>query len=219
MLEEVARLGPGATAAALSSRLSLPRATTYRLVNLLVDEGYLVRMPDLHGFTLGRKVVELAHLAVSSELAPSVAEELRTLRSFLRAGVHLLRYDGGRVTIADEDPDFPALDLPRLERDPSRSAAGRLLLAERRRAGLATEGMTEAEADHVLRSFDRDGFLSQSGGFVVGFGCVAVPIRRGLHEMVGCVAVSAPSSRLTSPDHLALRLHGAAERMAPALLW
>ena len=51
--------GPGVTAREISDNLAMPRATTYRLLNLLVQDEYLVRMPDLRGFALGRKVVQL----------------------------------------------------------------------------------------------------------------------------------------------------------------
>jgi DNA-binding IclR family transcriptional regulator len=63
VLEEVARCGPGVTGMEVSRNLGLPKATTYRLLNLLVEDEYLVRMPDLSGFALGRKVEMLARLA------------------------------------------------------------------------------------------------------------------------------------------------------------
>src|SRR5579859_1661338 len=37
----------------------MPRATVYRMLNFLVAEEYLVRMPDLKGFALGVRVAEL----------------------------------------------------------------------------------------------------------------------------------------------------------------
>ena len=55
VLEEVVAAGPGVTAKEISAALKLPQATTYRLLNLLVGEEYLVRLPDLRGFALGRR--------------------------------------------------------------------------------------------------------------------------------------------------------------------
>ncbi|HKS47065.1 MAG TPA: helix-turn-helix domain-containing protein, partial [Amycolatopsis sp.] len=55
VLEEVVAAGPGVTAKEISAALKLPPATTYRLLNLLVAKGYLVRLPDLRGFALGRR--------------------------------------------------------------------------------------------------------------------------------------------------------------------
>ena len=53
ILEEVATMGPGVTAVELSRHLGLSKSATYRLVNLLAQEEYLVRTPDLGGFALG----------------------------------------------------------------------------------------------------------------------------------------------------------------------
>ncbi|WP_279580892.1 helix-turn-helix domain-containing protein [Fodinicola feengrottensis] len=50
IIEEVVAAGPGVTAKEISAALKLPPATTYRLLNLLVGEEYLVRLPDLRGF-------------------------------------------------------------------------------------------------------------------------------------------------------------------------
>ncbi|NKX51949.1 helix-turn-helix domain-containing protein, partial [Arthrobacter deserti] len=66
VLEEVARCGPGGTGMEVSRNLGLPKATTYRLLNLLVEDEYLVRMPDLSGFALGRKVEMLVRLAADA---------------------------------------------------------------------------------------------------------------------------------------------------------
>ena len=99
VLEEVARLGAGVTAQEISQSLGLPRATTYRLINLLVQDEYLVRMPDLTGFALGRKVVELAHLVAPSPPPQAVREVIAGLRSRIRGGIHLVRYEGDRVVI------------------------------------------------------------------------------------------------------------------------
>jgi DNA-binding IclR family transcriptional regulator len=76
VLEEVARCGPGVTGQQVAKNLGLPKATAYRLLNLLVQDEYLVRMPDLSGFALGRKVALLARLA---EQGPSGDTERRPL--------------------------------------------------------------------------------------------------------------------------------------------
>jgi hypothetical protein len=64
VLEEVACCGPWVTARAMSENLGFPRATMYRLLNLLVQEECLVRLPDLSGFALGLKVVQLAGVSI-----------------------------------------------------------------------------------------------------------------------------------------------------------
>lgn len=56
VLEEVARSGPGVTGTQVARNAGLPKATTYRLLALLVEHGYLERLPDPGGFVLGPTV-------------------------------------------------------------------------------------------------------------------------------------------------------------------
>lgn len=67
VLEEVARCGPGVTGTQVARNLAMPKATAYRLLNMLVEEEYLVRVPDLSGFALGRKVAWLVAAAQGVE--------------------------------------------------------------------------------------------------------------------------------------------------------
>jgi len=127
ILECVARRGPGTTASEISTDLNLSRATTYRLVRLLADDKYLVRMPDLKGFALGRRVAELAAPATATpHLSRAALAVLAVLRNRVRAGVHLVHYSGSSIFITDEDGDIPLTDPSRLVTDPSSTAAGRL---------------------------------------------------------------------------------------------
>ena len=52
VLECVAVHWAGVTAKEVALALDMPPATAYRLLNLLVGEEYLVRLPDLRGFGL-----------------------------------------------------------------------------------------------------------------------------------------------------------------------
>jgi len=65
VLRVVAEAGPGITAKEVSAALRLPRATTYRLLNVLVAEEYLIRLPDLSGFGLGVRFAELVDAALA----------------------------------------------------------------------------------------------------------------------------------------------------------
>lgn len=60
VLEEVARQGAGVTARMLVESLPLSKATVYRILKHLVEQEYLVRTPDLSGFALGQRVLDLA---------------------------------------------------------------------------------------------------------------------------------------------------------------
>ena len=87
VLEAVAQLGAGVSAQRLSAELGLPRATTYRLVNLLVEDEYLVRTPDLAGFALGAKVAQLAAVvAPPARLSSAARAVVAEARSTVRGG-------------------------------------------------------------------------------------------------------------------------------------
>ncbi|WP_353807684.1 helix-turn-helix domain-containing protein [Agromyces sp. SYSU T00194] len=193
VLEEVARLGPGVTAQQVSTSLGMPRATAYRLLNLLVQEEYLVRLPDLSGFALGSKVTQLATLVPTAPPPRAVRQVVDDLRGRVRAGVHLVRYDGGILQIVDADPDFALSDEVRISRDPHVSALGGLLL--------------DASA----------AFVSMTSPIVPGRACLAVPIRDDRGALVAGIALATTPARAASPEPLLAVLREAAARLEPLL--
>src|SRR5689334_20438319 len=62
VLEVVAAANDGIQAKAVARRLGYNLSSTYRLLNTLVEEGYLVHLGDLHGFGLGYKIPPLYQL-------------------------------------------------------------------------------------------------------------------------------------------------------------
>lgn len=209
VLEAVAELGAGATARELSDALGLPRATTYRLLNLLVQDEYLVRTPDLSGFALGAKVVHLAAAAAPIRLPTAARDVIAEVRRSVRGGVHVVRFDDGRLSIADADPDFPLTDPVRLVREPERFALGRLLLIH---AGVRDEVTDAAASD--LRTL---GAARQIGELSPGYGCLAVPIHDGLGAVAGAIGFSGPRHRVEDPGGLVAVLAPAAARLSPLL--
>lgn len=219
VLEEVARCGTGVTAQEISRNLALPRATAYRLLNLLVQDEYLVRMPDLRGFALGRKVSELAQLVTPDRPPQAVREVLDRLRQGVRGGVHLVRYDSRQLRIVDADPDFPLSDEPRIIRHLDASAIGRLLLADLHLRGeisaLAT--LKPQQVGPLVKLVQQQGYAMQFGELVPSLGCLAVPIRDPAGRLVAGLSLSAPLARLADPQPLLERLLGGSRELAPLL--
>lgn len=209
VLEEVARCGPGVTAREISANLRMPRATVYRLLNLLVQEEYLVRLGDLSGFALGRKVAELAHLVTPARPPQAVRSVVASLRAQIRGGVHLAGYAGSSLRILDEDPDYRLSDVTRLMRDLEASAIGRLLLAESRRD-------TGASVAFVAETLAR-GFAVQTGAFDPARGCLAFPIRDDDGRLVAALSLCTASERVRHPGRLLDELRDGAERLGPLL--
>lgn len=115
LLEAVARAGPGVSAADLAAVTGIPRATAYRLLNLLVAEEFVVRMPDLSGFALGARVGALVDAAAPVRVPTAVRARLRELRAAMRPAVHLLLVRGDVLRLADEDPALVPPPSPALE--------------------------------------------------------------------------------------------------------
>jgi len=212
VLEAVAHLGAGVSAQRISAELRLPRATTYRLLNLLVEDEYLVRTPDLTGFALGAKVAQLAAVAAPPlRLSSAARSVVDGARRAVRGGVHLVLFVDQRIVVVDADPDFPLSDSARLTREPARYALGRLLLVED--AAASSDVADAARADLA-----RWGATRQSGEFVTTAGCVAVPIRDGAGALAGALGFSGARHRVDDPAGVLAALRPAADALAPLVV-
>lgn len=209
VLEEVARAGPGVTAKEISTALGLPPATTYRLVNQLVAEEYLVRLPDLCGFTLGRKVIELAGAVAPARLPGAAAAVLAGLRAQVRLAVNLASYRQGRLRMLDSDPDHPPTPGAVLSRHLHASAFGKLLLAEhgdwrrllgdpRPRRVTPSTIADPRELERELSGVRDEGLARQSEELSRGRACLAVPIRDASGALVAGLAVTGPPDRISA---------------------
>lgn len=216
VLEEVARCGPGVTAREISANLRMSRATAYRLLNLLVQEEYLVRLGDLSGFALGRKVVELADRVAPGRPPQAVRSIVASMRLHVRGGVHLASYVGSAVRVIDEDPDYRLSDPARLARELEVSAMGRLLLAEQGRqplTGTSRARRSDGFGDDVLAR----GWAVQVGAFDPGRGCLAVPIRDDQGRLVAALSACTAREIVLHPGRLLDELRDKAAQLGPLL--
>jgi DNA-binding IclR family transcriptional regulator len=228
VLEEVVAAGPGVTAKEISTALGLPPATTYRLLNLLLGEEYLVRLPDLRGFALGRRAARLA--VVPAAPPPAAARSVvEHLRGKVRWAVQLASLRTAQVVLIDVDPDHPPPDAALLARYPHASALGKLLLAEQpdwRAVARDLRELTEhtvTEASVLSRQLEQvasTGLARQCGELRPDRGCLAVPVRDVVDgSLVAGLALSGPAARVAAEPHddLVDLLREHAERLAPLL--
>ncbi|MBH0130248.1 helix-turn-helix domain-containing protein [Salinibacterium sp. NK8237] len=219
VLEAVAQHGAGVSAREISEALDLPRATTYRLLNLLVQDEYLVRTPDLRGFALGSKLEQFGRAVMPTAPPRAAREIINELRGSIRAGVHLVRYDATHIVLSDIDPDFPLSHPERISRELDCSAMGRLLLTELGHDGhpswavVRPASSIHAITEHVTRS----GYAMQNGELQPGHGCIAVAIRDDHDVLVAGLAVSMPGVRVENPAKIVDSLREAAQGLAPLL--
>ena len=204
MLEAVAAMGAGVTARQLAERLGMPRATTYRLLNLLVQDEYLVRTPDLTGFALGAKVAQLAGNATVARIPRAALDVLERTRASVRGGIHLVLYREGRIILADEDPDFPFSDRQALQQDPTRFALGLLPMAMR-----GGDVPDELISDLRLHGMIRCGDGQRA--------CLAAPITDAAGALAGALSYSGPRKHIDAPGVLAYSVVAAARELGPLL--
>jgi DNA-binding IclR family transcriptional regulator len=92
------------SASEISTQLSLPRSTTYRLLATLKSGGYVSQDPsDATRFRLGFHIAELASRLLSSiELREQAMPALTRLRDLAEENIHLVVMDDGQVTYIDK---------------------------------------------------------------------------------------------------------------------
>jgi DNA-binding IclR family transcriptional regulator len=189
VLEEVARAGVGVTAKEIAENLAMPSATAYRLLNLLVADGYIVRLPDLSGFSLGHRMGVLIDAAVAPAVCTAAREVLAELRLSVRFGVHLFYFTNTAVRAADLDTEFPPpVEEAVLNRNLHRSAVGRLLLAEKQ----DLDGLVPV-SEELLKQLEvvrQNGFATQTGELREDCACVAVPVRAPAGGLVAALGMS-----------------------------
>jgi DNA-binding IclR family transcriptional regulator len=202
VLEAVALAGAGVTAKEIAERLGMPSATTYRLLNLLVADGYIVRLPDLSGFSLGPRMGVLIDAAVSPAVCTAAREVLTELRLSVRFGVHLFYFTNTSVRLADSDTEYPPpADEAVLNHHLNACAVGKLLLAEKRDIDTVLEsplraltGRTITSRSLLMQQLDEireQEVATQVGELREDSACVAVPVRSPAGALVAAVAMSA----------------------------
>ncbi|HEX4356762.1 MAG TPA: IclR family transcriptional regulator C-terminal domain-containing protein [Pseudonocardia sp.] len=227
LLEAVAQLGSGASARELSRLSGIPPATAYRLLNLLVADGFLVRTSDLSGFALGRRTRELAGVAGSTEVAeargdfrpvPAIVEELRAQ---VRFGIYAVAYTGDQVRLVDRDPDHELISESALLTHLHASAAGKLLLAQhpelagaRPLRPLTARTIVEPERLAAeLTAVRAAGLAREVDETRLGRSALAVPVRDRRGGLIGCLVAIGRTGRIRVDDnHLADLLHSYAAR-------
>jgi DNA-binding IclR family transcriptional regulator len=229
VLEAVARGGTGVTAKAVAAELDIPSATTYRLLNILTGEGYLVRLPDLSGFALGHKIGVLIDAAVAPTVCTAARNVLADFRLTVRFGVHLAYFTNSAIRIASPDPEYPlAHDESFLSRHLHAGAIGRVLLAEKvdPMALLPASGpalltqrtvASRSELDAALTAVRDNGFSLQVGEIDLDTACVAVPLRTPTGSLFAALALSGSASHEHALRRCVPAMLDCASTLAPLL--
>lgn len=103
VLDRVAAYGQPVRFSRLLDDSPFPKATLYRLLQTLTNQGMLYHDPDLGTYAPGMRLVRMAHAAWSqSSLAPIARPHLDQLSAVVGETVHLAQLDGGQVLYVDK---------------------------------------------------------------------------------------------------------------------
>jgi DNA-binding IclR family transcriptional regulator len=103
VLDMVARSGRPVRFSDLLEAAPYPKATLYRFLQVLTNQGMLSHDPETGHYALGVRLVRLAHAAwATSSLAPLARPFLDALSAKLGETIHLAQLDQGQVLYVDK---------------------------------------------------------------------------------------------------------------------
>lgn len=233
VLDQVAAFGRPVRFSELQVASPFPKATLYRLVQTLARQGMLAHDPDRGTYSLGVRLVRLAHAAWrQSSLAPIARPHVDALAREVGETVHLAQLDHAQVLYVDK----------RNAREPVEmfSQAGRVGPAYCTGVGKAMLAfLPEQELARILpqQSFHRftpqtltseaalraelaatraRGHAFDREEHEPGIICIALPILSAGGRVLGALSVTSTTARtdLGALEHLAPRISAAARAIA-----
>ena len=207
---------PRWTASEIARALRLPRSTTYRVLGVLVEHGFLERAADEHAYRLGYRVLSLAGMLTREDRLREVAFPLmRELRDATGESVNLnVAVGNHRVCIEKVDSvhDIREVSYIGLTTPLHAGASGKVLLAhfpsEHREAYLRNAELVQLTPNTIVdRERLRDeldairarGYGTSQGERILGAVSISAPVYGLTGQVVAALTVSGPAFRFT-PD-------------------
>jgi DNA-binding IclR family transcriptional regulator len=230
LLKLLARHAAPLPASAIARDLGLPRSTTYHLLGVLQDEGFVVHLPEERRYGLGVGAYELGSAYLRQDPLRWIAQSALTrLVAATTHNAHLAVLQGREVlyVIEERAPGRPGLvtdvgvrlpahltasGLAMLAALPPRQVdalfPSRRVLTRRHDAGPAS--LTQLRA--LLTAARKAGHAQEDGFVTPGFASVACPVLDHTGHPIAAIAVTYPASE-GDPDALAEHIARAAARV------
>ncbi|THH35943.1 IclR family transcriptional regulator [Aliishimia ponticola] len=217
VLDQVAGFGRPVRFGDLQAQSDLPKATLYRLVQTLVQQSMLAYDPDSQTYSLGVRLVRLAHAAwQQSSLAPIARPSLDDLSARIGETVHLAQLDNAQVLYVDKRNAAQPVQMfsGAGKVGPAYcTGVGKAMLAfldpVQLEAALAQQSyhrftdttLTSADALRgELATIRAEGHAFDREEHEPGIICIAVPILAESGRMLGAMSVTGPTTRMTLDD-------------------
>jgi DNA-binding IclR family transcriptional regulator len=202
---------PRLTAEEIGNLINAPRSSTYRYIRTLRERGLLQQTAD-GGFTLGPRVLQLAHAVRSPQNGGNVLlSVMRKLSQRTRETVVLIRlFDRTPMCVERVlGPQTMRISLEQGQVQPLHAgAASKVLLAHLPEATWDTylaqplESFTEhtiadpQELKSRLRQIRQQGYSVSDGEIEIGVRAVAVPVHVGESDQLFALSILGPAFRL-----------------------
>ncbi|MFC3182046.1 IclR family transcriptional regulator [Cypionkella sinensis] len=212
VLETVAALAP-VRFSDLLARGGYPKATLYRLLQTLTHQGMLAYDEARGSYSLGLRLVRLAHGAwAQSSLAPLARRALDDLAAATGETVHLAQMDQGQVLYVDKRNAARPLEMfsQAGKVGPAYcTGVGKAMLAFMPEAALNDALARQSFHPFTARTMDSAGLMQElaairARGYAfdneeheAGIICVAAPIRVRSGRMIGAVSITSSTARST----------------------
>ena len=212
VLRFLARQRDPVTLDRLASAVGIPRSTAYHLVNAMIEEGFVVHLPDEHRYGLGVAAFEVGSgYARQEPLQRITRRHLATLVDEVGHSAHLAVLHGRDVLYVVEDraPGRPPLVTDVGVRLPAHlTASGRAILAHLgpaqvralypdRAAFVDRHGLgprTPGALRSLLSETRQRGYAVEEGEVTLGFSSVASAVLDHNGHPVAGVALTFPTS-------------------------
>ena len=233
VLDRVAAFGRPVRFAELLEDSPFPKATLYRFVQTLTNQGMLSYNPDRQTYALGVRLVRLAHAAwAQSSLAPVARAHVDALSQQVGETVHLAQLDNGQVLYVDKRNARRPVEMYSQAGKVGPAyctGVGKVMLAwleeaalERALARQSWHGFTRhthTGPDSLRRELAEirdNGYGFDREEHEPGIICIAVPVRADSGRLLGALSVTSTTQRtnLAGLERLAPQLMDTAARIA-----
>lgn len=198
----------------ITQQAKLAPSTAHRLLNSLIQAGYVSQDPDTARYGLGNNLILLGHRAAQKHQLIQVARPfLEQLAAQMSETINLTTRDDDMVIQLDhvDSPNILRVAYPVGERFPLHaSASGKLFLAflddesrdrilRRKRQAYTDATLVErARLLDELGEIRRRGYSIDDNERELGVRCVAAPIRNVRGTVAAAISLTGPSLRVTT---------------------
>lgn len=212
------------TGAELSRRLSLPRASVFRMLHTLEQTGFVERVGDGASYKLGLGVLRLGfEYLASMELTEHGRPVIEDLRDQCGYSSHVVVRDNREVVFVAKAAGRSALfhSIQVGARLPAHATVlGRILLADLDMAALSQlypetplpaytprTPTTLADLKARIEEDKARGYGVSQGGFESGISTIAAPVFNDRHEVTAAVSITVPAQQVQQAELDALVQH------------